>query len=246
MLVPATTAATAFVSTTAAASSTLIPSLVNLCSQLAPTTSVLLCAAPLPTIAEIKSSQTVGQLPLLPYSCMAANNVLWTVYGALQQQATIWIPNAAGILLALYFLKSFIKFAPRKAPTLPGSVKQHVGAVLGVTAGAVTAAVSPFIKTEYIGTAAVLFCIALFASPLASIKTVIQNKSARSIPLPFTVMAIANTLFWSVTGIVKLKDFNVIVPNVLGLFFGLIQVSLKLIYGDGPAEESKGYALASP
>jgi solute carrier family 50 protein (sugar transporter) len=122
----------------------------------------------------------------------------------------------------------------------------ELGAVFGVKAAAVAAAFSPLVKPEAIGATAVLFCIALFASPLASLKTVIEEKSARSIPLPFTVMAVANCLFWSITGLAKLKDLNVIVPNILGLFFRIVQVRLKLIYGNGPSDNGNGYSLATP
>jgi len=227
------------------ATTSLVPSLINVCSQLAPPLSVAVCAAPLPTIRSIQRNEDVGSLPLLPYSCMAANCCLWTTYGFMKREASIWAPNLVGTILALYYTFSFIQFAPKKSPTLPGSVRQHVGSVAGVFL-AVTAAVLTSVNPASIGQAAVLFCIALFASPLASIKTVISTKSARSIPLPFTIAATANCLTWTVTGVLKLKDWNVIVPNALGLAFGLAQVMLKLMYGNRDPEQQPGYVLATP
>lgn len=151
------------------------------------------------------------------------------------------------MLLAIYYTRTFIKFSPKRAPTLPGSVKQHVLTLLAVFATVATAVLSS-VNPAYFGQAAVLFCIALFASPLASLKTVVATKSARSIPLPFTIASVANCLMWTITGILKLKDWNVIIPNALGLAFGLAQVTLKLIYGDRDPEEVEAarYALVTP
>ena len=53
------------------------------CNQLAPATSVLCSLAPLPTIIQASRSKSVGSLPLLPYSSMAANGFIWALYGYL-------------------------------------------------------------------------------------------------------------------------------------------------------------------
>ena len=55
----------------------------DICSQLAPITSVLCSLAPLPTIREVSRTKSVGNLPLLPYSSMTANGVIWALYGYL-------------------------------------------------------------------------------------------------------------------------------------------------------------------
>lgn len=73
----------------------------------------------------------------------------------------------------------------------------------------------------------------MFGSPLAALRTVLQTKSAKSIPLPFTLATVLNCFLWSVFGVMELNDKNVFVPNLLGLGLGLWQVILKIIYGDG-------------
>ena len=87
-----------------------------------------------------------------------------------------------------------------------------------------------------VGSAAVLFCIALFASPLSTLKTVVETKSADSIPLPFSIASLLCCFFWSVTGILDLHDVNVIVPNALGFLCGLAQVGLKLLYSENSSK----------
>ena len=225
---------TAFLSS-AAAISAAAPSFVSLCSTLAAPASILVSAAPLPTIRQIKENKTVGSLPLLPYSCMAANCVLWTTYGALRHTPAIWAPNGLGLLLALYYIQSFLQNAH---PDETAGLKFHVGGVGAVVAAAALAfqcqsylpLSSVTAIADGVGTAAVLFCIALFASPLSTLKTVMETKSADSIPLPFTIASLLCCFFWSVTGILELHDLNVIVPNALGFLCGLAQVALKLRY----------------
>jgi solute carrier family 50 protein (sugar transporter) len=218
-----------------AAASTIFPRFVDLCATLAPPMSVVLCAAPLPTILDIQKAQDVGEYPLLPYSCMTSNCALWTTYGVLKQSSTVWVPNLVGLLLGLYYMKSFIRFAPKSAPTLPGSVGHHLIAVMCVLCwiGVSTAFLS--IPASVVGTVATIFCVAMFASPLAAMKTVIRDRSAQSIPLPFTVASLMNCFFWSVIGFFQFRDRNIIIPNVLGLTFSLVQVAL-IFYGNTPRE----------
>jgi len=209
------------------------PVLVDWSTRLAPATAVLLTLAPWPTIRELQSKGPVGSLPLLPYTCMSTQCFLWTTYGVLQDQAAIWLPNLLGTGLGLYFFLSFCQCAPRRAPTLPGSVRQHVAAVVGVTVATIVLTVAlQRSATRAIGATAVAFAVALLASPLAALRTVLETRSAATIPLPFTVMSIVNCSLWLVVGCFRLRDANVIVPNFLGLMFGLLQVALQLKYGN--------------
>jgi hypothetical protein len=73
----------------------------------------------------------------------------------------------------------------------------------------------------------------MFASPLSALKTVLQTKSAQSIPLPFTLATVANCFLWAVAGFKDFHDFNVYFPNSVGLGLGLTQAALKVMYGNG-------------
>ena len=90
---------------------------------------------------------------------------------------------------------------------------------------------------QLIGSMGVILCVVMFASPLVAMKTVLETKVATSIPLPFTIGTIVNCFCWSATGWFLMEDRNIYIPNLLGLFFGLVQVALKLIYGNGKPVE---------
>jgi len=87
--------------------------------------------------------------------------------------------------------------------------------------------------TKIVGTSAVAICLAMFASPLAALQTVIKNKSAESIPLPLSIATTINCFLWTVVGVLDLKDMNITIPNSLGLMFGLIQLALIIIFRGG-------------
>lgn len=166
---------------------------------------------------------------------MMANCFLWTVYGVLKQESKIWATNGIGVAFGLFYFLRFIKFAPPKSPSFPGSISQHISGCLAVLAA--SAGVTILFQADeaagIIGNLAVLFCIAMFGSPLASLTTVLKTKSAQSIPLPFTLATVVNCILWTVAGIFQMKDMKVYFPNILGLAFGLAQVALKLVFGDG-------------
>jgi solute carrier family 50 protein (sugar transporter) len=96
-----------------------------------------------------------------------------------------------------------------------------------------TATFTRKIATSVVGKLGVLLCMLMFASPLSTLKKVIETKSARSIPLPFTLACMLNCILWSVAGIWEMRDFNIYAPNFLGLSSAIAQLTLKLIYGDG-------------
>ena len=172
---------------------------------------------------------------------MVANCFLWFTYGLLKKEIRVWGTNGIGLLLALFYFMKFARYAPLKSPTIPGSIRQHIQATAMVVAGTFGIVyLSPITDpAAVIGNIAVLFCVAMFGSPLAALQTVLQTKSAKSIPLPFTLATVLNCLLWSTYGYWGMKDVNIYVPNLLGLGFGLAQVALRVTFGDGNAMKSE-------
>mmetsp|Transcript_24913 Transcript_24913/g.42399 ORF Transcript_24913/g.42399 Transcript_24913/m.42399 type:complete len:226 (-) Transcript_24913:94-771(-) len=204
------------------------PMWLELCGKGAPMASILVFMAPIPTIRRVSIDRSVGNLPLLPYSSMVSSTFVWVVYGILKSEPKVWSANGVGLVLGTYYFLEFIRFSPKRSSTLPGSVIQHFQGILGfllLCMGLAYGGGAPWVG--YLGVA---LCVAMFASPLAALKVVLETKSAKAIPLPFTIASVVNCFLWSVIGIFDMDDYNIYVPNLLGLLFGLIQVVLKLIY----------------
>lgn len=144
--------------------------------------------------------------------------------------------------MGLYYYLQFTRSCSYNASNLPGTVSQHkLGASLIIAfAVLVTACLERQHSVNVIGKLGVVVCVVLFASPLAALKTVIQTKSAQSIPLPFTLVCLLNCFLWSVAGLFEMKDFYVYFPNLLGFASGAVQLFLRILYGSG---ESKALPL---
>ena len=187
----------------------------------------------------MQKDRSVGNLPLLPYSSMIANCVLWMVYGILRKETKVWFTNLIGLLFGLFYFLQFIKHTPPNSTSLPGTVRQHLQGCLAIIAGSAAWVFACYLTVRrkgmwmsfaagFIGNSAVMFCMLMFASPLVALAAVLRTRSAKSIPLPFTLATILNCFLWSVAGLGDFNDFNIYFPNLLGLAFGLIQVGLKI------------------
>lgn len=219
------------------------PKWLEICNQIAPATSVLCSLAPLPTIIEISRTKSVGSMPLLPYSSMAANGFIWALYGWLTDSPAVKWANVMGTLLGSYYFKEFLRYSSPGSTNLPGTAKQHLMAVTAIFF-ANSFVLANFSKqyasevSEVVGKEGVLMFIILFASPLAAAKHVIATKDASSIPLPFTIASTINCSLWSIVGLLLYNDFNIYFPSIMGLMCALAQLFLKGIYNDGTSVET--------
>jgi len=202
------------------------------------------------TIRKMSADKSVGSLPLLPYSSMVASAFIWVTYGILKGEPKIWSSNGIGLILGAYYFVEFMRHSPEKSKTLPGAKLQHKQAVAAVLLATTAAAIAPLSilssPCTWIGRAGVVFCLVMFASPLSALGTVLQQRSAKAIPLPLAVTSVVNCFLWSVAGLFQMKDVNVYFPNLLGLSFGLAQVALKLFFGDGPNNVKREPAVNLP
>ena len=160
------------------------------------------------------------------------------VLGFLIGAPKVWSANGVGLVLGISYFFEFTRHSPKESSTLPGSVVQHMqGAslVFGI-ALVTTLTFSTETAAAIIGALGVVFNAAMFASPLAAVKHVLETKNAKSIPLPFTMASLVNCFLWSVLGLFGMHDFNIYAPNLMGLTFALIQVALRIVYMEPRSE----------
>lgn len=184
-------------------------------------------------MSQIKKTKAVGQLPLLPYSSMVLNGAIWMTYGAILSNPGIWLPNIPAVILGSYYWMTYYNHCPPGASHLPGTMPTHFAAVGAIAAGVVgVAACMPVESAQtIIGVTGDVICVAMFAGPLAAIKTVIEEKSTQSLPFAFTCATFVNCSLWSVYGLVVLSDPYVWIPNILGLGSSIVQIGLFAKYG---------------
>lgn len=157
-----------------------------------------------------------------------------TPTGALRHEPSIWATNGVGIMFSIFNFVQFSRYAPQISKPLPGTKQIHIHASMAtmLSIAALAILLPEQTAATIVGDLGVAFVMMLNASPLVAIKTVIDEKSADSIPLSFTLASIACCFFWSIVGLKQLHDWVVYFPNMMGLCFGFFQLGLKLMYSN--------------
>mmetsp|Transcript_1002 Transcript_1002/g.3094 ORF Transcript_1002/g.3094 Transcript_1002/m.3094 type:complete len:295 (+) Transcript_1002:69-953(+) len=89
--------------------------LVLLLSWGAPICSVALTLAGLSTLVRIRQQRSVGQLSIVPFLSLLLNCATWSLYGVLQQDFTVLVPNLLGAILGALYSTQYVHFAGNPA-----------------------------------------------------------------------------------------------------------------------------------
>lgn len=210
------------------------PGLVQFLQFSPPLAGQALFLSPMTAMSGFRANKSTGKISVLPYAAMTANGLAWTTYGALGGDLTIMLPNASGFVLGLYYCRTFHVYRSAEAVTTP----YFAGASLfcagvGFAVAALPAATAKLV----IGYAGVAVCTVMFYGPLASIKTVLADRSATSIPLAFTAASTANCTLWTAYGLLVIHDPFVWGPNGVGLACSIAQLALIGKFGSGPPDK---------
>eukprot|EP00746_Dinoflagellata_sp_MGD_P044159 gnl/MRDRNA2_/MRDRNA2_207795_c0_seq1.p1 gnl/MRDRNA2_/MRDRNA2_207795_c0~~gnl/MRDRNA2_/MRDRNA2_207795_c0_seq1.p1 ORF type:complete len:299 (+),score=52.71 gnl/MRDRNA2_/MRDRNA2_207795_c0_seq1:79-897(+) len=194
---------------------------------------VLVFLSPIDAMTRILKEGDVGKLPLMPYSAMMLNGALWTTYGLLKNAPGVWAPNSIGFVCGVIFTTIYMKHCPTDANWLPGKALDHfkVIAVLITVALAAAALAQLDVAINIIGLMGQAICVIMFAGPLAAVKTIIAEKSTKSLPLAFTLLSFCNCFSWLIYGWFFMHDMYIYVPNGLGFALSIGQLGLFATYG---------------
>ena len=80
----------------------------------------------------------------------------------------------------------------------------------------------------------------MFGGPLAAVKTVLADKSTKSLPFSFTVASFVNCVAWTSYGMFVIHDYVVWLPNLIGLGFSIAQLALFAKFGIYKGDASAG------
>jgi len=191
----------------------------------------ILFLSPMQAMRQFRESGTTGAVSVMPYAAMAANGAAWTIYGALSSDYTIMVPNFSGLLFGAYYCSTFYAHRAPDATVVPyfGGGAAFVAAVVGAAATLPVASAQTFI-----GSAGCALTALMFYGPLASLGTVMRDKSAASLPLAFTLASTANCTLWTSYGLLVIHDPFVYGPNGFGLGMSMVQLGLIARFGTEP------------
>ena len=89
------------------------------------------------------------------------------------------------------------------------------------------------------GTAGCVSAVVLMASPLATVGTVIREKSTAAMPLQVSLAMTVNGTAWGCYGWFVQNDPYIYLPNILGAASGYLQLALHAKYRNPPTRQEK-------
>jgi len=196
-------------------------------------TSNVLYFSALPAVLEARKTGSLGPFNPLPSTIMVLSVFAWLCYGLTVSNPWIVasnLPGAAAVLATFVILLPLMGREHKALAAVQTTFVSGAMATLCLWTFAVFSGVSAALRAKLIGYFASLIFVVLAASPLSTIKTVLAERNSASIYAPLTAAQCANTLLWTIYGVMAAKDIFVYGPNAIGLALGIVQLLLKLIF----------------
>ncbi|GMF34620.1 unnamed protein product [Phytophthora lilii] len=204
--------------------------------------------SPLPDFYRIHKTHTTGEVSILPITLLFCNSFMWAIYGySTNNIFPVLVCNMYGMSTSVVFSSIYYRWSTdrpsihkiwtRAAFVLAAGTFYLILGSCGATNETHRQVASTF------GFIAVTINIALYASPLANMKKVIETKDASSLPITISAVFLGNAALWVIYAI-TVGDMFVMVPNLLGMILCAAQVALYIKYRpnrDEAADESTSF-----
>lgn len=207
-------------------------SVLDVVNVVATVTSVVLYLSPAPEFHRIHKAQSTGEVAVLPIVVLFVNATMWSTYGALSAAYfPVMVVNVFGVLTTIAFTSVFYRWTAER----PRVARVVLAALLFLCLVAIyiilakTGAVhqSNDDVVNVIGYISVAVNIAMYAAPLATMRTVVRTRSVASLPIALSTVSLTNGALW-VAYAALANDTFVLIPNTIGVVLAAAQVALYL------------------
>ena len=176
---------------------------------------------------DIRRRKSIGKLSIAPFLTLLTNCSVWTLYGLLVGDKTVWVPNAFGILTGMTASQTYTQFSPQPP------VKSFAAAITVIAAAI---AFSLCGKPDWIALTGCALAVLCAGSPLATLQTVWRDKNTASMPFLTSATFFVNNLSWLLYGALHAKNKFIAYPNGLGLLMASTHMACFLVFGLPPAK----------
>ncbi|KAK6787031.1 hypothetical protein RDI58_015556 [Solanum bulbocastanum] len=186
------------------------------------------------TFKRIIENKSTEQFSGIPYVMTFLNCLLSAWYGLpfiTSNNILIATINGAGAVIELIYVLIFFLYAPNKQK---GKILAMLILVILAFAAAAVISVLAFHgknRQLFCGTAATIFSIVMYASPMSIIRLVIKTKSVEYMPFFLSFAVVVSCSCWFTYAMLGMDPFVGISTGV-GLALGIVQLILYFIYCD--------------
>ncbi|CAI0625429.1 unnamed protein product, partial [Linum tenue] len=212
---------------------------------------LFLFLAPTITFKRIIKNRTTEEFSGVPYVMTLLNCLLSAWYGlpfVSKGNLLVTTINGTGAAIEIVYVLLFLVFAPKKVKAKIGSLFAAVLSVFAVIALVSLFALHGNTRKLFCGTAATVFSIIMYASPLSIMRLVIKTKSVEFMPFFLSLFVFLCGTSWFVFGLLGGDPF-IAIPNGFGCGLGLMQLILYFIYrnhkGSNIAEKESAMEMGS-
>ncbi|KAF4657800.1 sugar transporter [Perkinsus chesapeaki] len=190
----------------------------------------------IPTFIEVSKRKSTGNLSPMPYCTTSLLSLLWVTYGFMVPgRMAVLVVNAIALAFMVVYMAVFLWYTASKKPTLVKYINVFLcyGAVMGVALVFATSA------SGFLGNCCMVVSIAMYASPLAVVPTIIKTKDSSCMPPLYSLTGFIAAIVWFGYGLGS-GDFHVWIPNGVGSGLCLSQLIIWFIYRTPSTYSKKG------
>ena len=204
-------------------------------------TCLALFLAPLNAVRDTIRRNQMCDLNPLPLALMSIVTVSWLAYGLALGDFYVAVSNLPGALLSLGYMVGILpvlKVATSAQELRTVQAILLLGAVSTLSLWTVVrfSCTTVAAAGTVLGCFASVFTVAMFGSPLTTLKTVLAERNSATLLRRLAFAQIANSLLWTAYGITQKSAF-VWAPNATGLVLGLVQLAVRLAIPCNPSCE---------
>ena len=178
-----------------------------------------------PFVKVIKGQMTWKQSPGVLLLCSFLNCILWSDYGLITNQFSIYLANGLGGTITLIYITIFlIHVADRKV-----LLSLFYNFFLICCIVEIYFVFYYLVPSKVTGVIANVFNVLMYAAPGEKIYQICKGASYQLIPIWSTIGGTACSTSWMCYGIYQ-KDYYVVIPNALGVLASIVQIIIFVIY----------------
>lgn len=207
-------------------------------------TALFLFLSPIMTFRRIVTRRSTEEFSGVPYNMTLLNCLLSAWYGlpfVSPNNLLVSTINGTGALIEAIYVLIFLMFAPKKVRAKMTGLLALVTSVFASVALISVLALHGQTRKLFCGSAATVFSICMYASPLSIMRLVIRTKSVEFMPFLLSLFVFLCGTSWFIYGLLG-RDPFITVPNGCGSALGAMQLILYAIYRNHKGEGTTGMA----
>lgn len=203
-------------------------------------TTIFMRISLLPDFQRMRKNKSTGDMSVMPCVMLYTNCYLLCWYAYLVDNIVpLFLTAALGVVTGAILAYFFYRWTAHKRHVMKVFVVSGVIILLETIYGVIGVLGWTGQDRHSMGIAmgviVIVSSVGLYASPMATIRHVIQTKTSSSMPFTMGVVNVVNSFCWVVYAIL-VEDVFILVPNASGALLGSIQLILTFIYPRKPTE----------